>query len=171
MTETETLLRDSRAAAKRGDWNTALLKRIDARVADPDKTDAAWADDLMSNPIADNTGKVARRVMRGVSLVERDLAIERYYREKLGEVAPVVVSSRLKHAEIVTPKQWVVQQEGAVNDQNGQPVCRQAHRFQLLAFDRRACAVCHRVEELRETVALEDTDAFKQRAKELGAKP
>ena len=86
-----------------------------------------------------------------------DADLERYFREQLGEIdLPRII---VENPEIVTPKQWVMATEGTL-DENGRTTCKEGHRMQLRNFDQRVCA-CGRIETLTETLALEDTEAFK----------
>ena len=149
--------------------HVALEERYAARRADPKKADPEWLNDALTQP---RPGETARRHHRvpGLTVKEvaamKDAELEVFYRQQIGEIAQPRV--RVTDPEVVTPKQWIVTKEGAVDTETGQLVDRGRHAFQLLTFDQRTCTACGQVEELRETKTVEETDAFKQLQKERG---
>ena len=174
MSETVDLLQASRSAHQQaknalrtGDtakarecFREALTYRLKARAGDPDRMDASWRNDAIHPKMP---GESQRRHLRMPGMTTAEVAakldadLERYFREQLGEIDRAVIV--VEHPEIVTPKQWVMTVEGAL-DEDGRTTCKEGHRMQLLNFDQRVC-VCGRIETLTETVALEDTEAFK----------
>lgn len=170
MTDTAQLLSESRTAHQQAKkehrtgnvataaeyFRVALDQRLAARASDPQRADPAWLLDAQHPAMP---GEPMRRMKRAPSLAlaeiaaQQDEALEHYYRVHLGDVAQPAV--KVANPEIVAPKRWQV-----VNA--GQPdLCTRAHTFQLLTFDSRTCTVCGQVEELVETLAVEDTEAFK----------
>ncbi len=184
MTDTAMALQASRAGHKQAKasmrqgktteaqllFQTALDYRLQARKLDPERADPAWLEDALVQPIR---GVKERHYHRRPGMTKAEVAaavdadLELYFREQLGEIQNPDLTPR--EPEIVTPKAWVETKAGAVDD-FGQTVCKMGHRTQLLTFDQRVCQGCGRTEELRETKAREDTEAFKQHAKERGAK-
>lgn len=159
--QAKNLLRTGDTDGAREQFRAALTDRRKARLADPDKMDAAWRSDALHPKMP---GEASRRHLRmpGMSIEEVaakvDADLERYFLEQLGEIDRPIVSS--EHPEIVTPKQWVETTAGRL-DAEGQSLCPSGHRMQLVNFDQRVCVACGRIETLTETVALEDTIAFK----------
>lgn len=151
-------------------FQVALKLRLEAREADPDYADESWIEDAKSQPMRGAKGETVRGFHRVPGLTVREVAIhkdaelERYYREQLGEIVRERV--KVENPEVVTPKQWIEVQAGKVDPETGKTICNQRHVFQLLAVDQRQCQVCGRVDELRETKAAEETDAFQQLQRE-----
>jgi hypothetical protein len=152
-------------------YEVALNRRLEARRADPGRLDPAWIDDAIAPARRDETGKMIRgqyHRMPGLTRAEvaavKDAELEAFYRQQTGEAPQAGVKP--DDPEIVTPKQWVIVTAGAVDAETGRLLCKQRHAFQLLTFDQKRCQVCGQVEELRETKALEDTEAFRQLQKE-----
>lgn len=178
MTETASLLNASRSAHQQAKaahragnkanardlFAVALEKRLAARKADPTHSDDAWREDARHPSMP---GEKERRYLRMPGLTVDEVAakadadLERYFREQTGDVAPLVIP--VPDPEIVTPKAWREAKAGAV-DEFGVTICKQGHRMQLINFDQRVCA-CGRMEELVETKAVEDTEAFAQAQK------
>jgi hypothetical protein len=147
-------------------FQTALGWRIAARTADPDRTDPAWLDDAQHPAMA---GENTRRLKRvpGLTAAEvaakQDTDLEAYFRLQLGEGGEP--QDKPVDPEIVPPRAWEVAKAG-IPANEGDPVCPQGHSFQMLSFDQRTCRACGQVEELRPTMAVEDTEAFQQHKKE-----
>lgn len=147
-------------------YAAALKYRLAARASDPDHADEAWLEDAR-HPVM--FGEKERRYLRVPGLTVQEVAIkldadlERFYREQTGEVEPQAL--RVEHPEVVTPKEWRETKAGAV-DEDGVSPCGRGHRMQLISFDQRVCQICGRIDELQETKAVEDTEAFAQAQKE-----
>lgn len=164
MSDTATkLLQQSRTAQRKGEYAQALELRLEAREADPTRQSAEWLED--ARQARPNPGEKERRFRRipGLTLTEvaakADTEIEAYLRHKLGQSANVAQS--IDDPEIVTPKQWVTVKAGAIVEKTGKLLCGARHSWRLLNFDQRTCPGCGQIEELRETLAVEDTLAFK----------
>lgn len=156
-------------------FQVALDQRLAARKADPTRTDASWLADALAPPRKDEKSRTSRpqyHRVPGLTLADvvaiKDAELEHYFRVELGDVDQV--QAKPSTPEIVTPKQWVTVKAGAVNPETGASLCPRGHRFQLLAFDRRACTTCGMVEDLIETKAVEETLAFQQLQKESRGK-
>lgn len=175
MSETADLLQASRAAHQqaknaqrtgdtegaRARWSEALTFRRKARASDPQRLDASWRSDAL-HPAMRGEKQRRHHRMPGLTVeqvaAKADADLERYFREQLGEIDRAVIA--VEHPEIVTPKQWLETKAGALDDAGKTP-CVKGHLTQLLNFDTRVCQGCGRIETLTETVALEDTEAFK----------
>lgn len=164
--QARTAQRVSDADQSRALFQSALQLRLDARAQDPDRADSAWLEDAQHPAIQ---GEPERRFHRipGKTAAQvaaiKDAELEAYFRSQLEDtpepIAQVFTPEQVSE-KVLTPKAW------RQTDESTQPCS--GHRWQLLAFDRRACA-CGVIEELVETKALEDTLAYQQLMKEQSA--
>lgn len=172
MSDVANLLRESRAAhqqAKRGDrslFQVALDKRLEARAADPTRTDPAWLDDAQHPAILGETQRRYHRVPGKTPAqvaADKDAELEAYFRSQL---EPALATPQVDltpdeiAAKVIIPKAWRITKLCA-------QVCAcKGHKWQLLTFTTRTCIACSCQQELFETTVLEETLAFKQLTKE-----
>lgn len=167
----------------RAQFQQALLLRLDARAGDPGYTDHAWADDLkglhsrkeldrdlgrrlhVKDGDAEPEGYAtpATRQQPGASVVEMlrqaDADLEGYYRHQLGEATNRVSRVDTSTPGAVTvPTAWQTTVAGTKDD------CRCV--WQMMNEQHRRCVACGQQQQLRPTMAAEDTQAHQQLQKE-----
>lgn len=190
MTDTATFLSFSRTAHKKKEWQTALNTRLDARALDPDRRDPAWLDDALAPPRQGVTGKQYHR-MPGKTLAQvaavKDMELEVFFRGQLNPAPPVENSIQIEK-RVVVPSQWSVKSDGVRLCTCGHPdddhddlhrcvrvdscscedfsplACK--HSFETMTDIERRCVGCGELQTLVPTMALEETEAFKQGTRE-----
>lgn len=180
----EAIKRGNRAASL-GPFRVALDARLAARKADPDYTDPSWTGDLTAlhslKELDRDLGRVrhipedeaepggySQPSARSVALLRQvNTDLEAYYRQQLGEAVNPSSQVDLKSADaVVVPTAWVETQAGVSGfDPNDGSllVCR--HVWDYVSQQHRRCVGCGCHHELRETMAREDTEAYRQLVK------